>query len=98
MNLDKDIYDKHTSPMQSHINVGYGDDVTIADLALSVAEAVGYSGEIKFDASKLDGMPRKLMVSEKLKSLGWKPQVDLKNGLKKAYADFLAHVNDLRMK
>ena len=98
MNLDKDIYDKYTSPTQSHINVGYGDDITIADLAIAVGEAVGYFGEIKFDTSKPDGMPRKLMDSYKLNSLGWKPQVELKNGLKKAYEDFLAHADSLRMK
>lgn len=98
MNLDKTVYDKHTSPMQSHINVGYGDDIAIADLAHAVGEAVGYSGEIKFDTSKPDGTPRKLMDTERLNSLGWNPQVDLKNGLKKAYADFLAHADSLRMK
>lgn len=98
MNLGKDVYDQYTSPMQSHINVGYGNDVTIADLAHAVGEAVGYSGEIKFDISKPDGTPRKLMDSERLNSLGWNPQVDLKNGLKKAYADFLAHADSLRMK
>ena len=98
MNLDKVVYDKFTSPMQSHINVGYGDDVTIADLAYAVCEAVGYSGEIKFDTSKPDGTPRKLMDSERLNSLGWKPQVDLKSGLIKTYADFMAHADSLRMK
>ena len=98
MNLAKSIYDKYTSSMQSHINVGYGDDVTIADLAHALGEAVGYSGEIKFDTSKPDGTPRKLMDSARLNSLGWKPKVDLKNGLKKAYADFLAHADSLRMK
>ena len=98
MNLGKDVYDQYTLPMQSHINVGYGDDVTIADLAHAVSEAVGYSGEIKFDTSKPDGTPRKLMDSARLNSLGWKPKVDLKNGLKKAYADFLAHADSLRMK
>ncbi len=98
MNLDKVVYYKYTSPMQSHINVGYGDDVTIADLAYAVGEAVGFSGEIKFDASKPDGTPRKLMDSERLNSLGWKPQVDLNSGLKKAYADFMAHADSLRMK
>lgn len=97
MNLDKDVYDKYTSPMQSHINVGYGDDVTIADLAHAVCDAVGYSGGIKFDTSKPDGTPRKLMDSGRLNSLGWKPQVDLENGLKKAYEDFQAHANSLRM-
>lgn len=98
MNLGKDVYDQYTSPMQSHINVGYGDDVTIADLAHAVGEAVGYSGEIKFDTSKPDGTPRKLMDSDRLNSLGWNPQVDLKDGLKKAYEDFLAHADSLRMK
>ncbi len=98
MSLYKSVYDQYTSPMQSHINVGYGDDVTIADLANSVSEAVGYSGEIKFDTSKPDGTQRKLMDSERLNSLGWNPQVDLKNGLKKAYADFMAHADSLRMK
>jgi GDP-L-fucose synthase len=98
MSLDKSVYDQYTSPMQSHINVGYGDDVTISDLARVVGETVGYSGETKFDTSKPDGMPRKLMDSARLNSLGWNPQVDLKNGLKKAYEDFLAHADSLRMK
>ena len=98
MNLDKSIYDQYTSPMQSHINVGYGDDVTIADLAHAVSDAIGYSGEIKFDTSKPDGTPRKLMDSGRLNSLGWKPHVNLQNGLKKAYADFMAHADNLRMK
>lgn len=98
MNLDKDIYDKYTSPTQSHINVGYGDDITIADLAIAVGEAVGYFGEIKFDTSKPDGTPRKLMDSGRLNSLGWKPHVNLKDGLKKAYVDFMTHADSLRMK
>lgn len=98
MNLDKSVYNQCTSPMQSHINVGFGDDVTIAELANTLSEAVGYSGEIKFDTSKPDGTPRKLMDSARLNSLGWKPKIDLKNGLKKAYTDFLAHADSLRMK
>lgn len=98
MNLNKDLYDKYTLPMQSHINVGYGDDLTISDLAHAVSDTIGYSGEIKFDTSKPDGMSRKLMDSNKLNSLGWKPQTDLKSGLKKTYADFLAHADNLRMK
>ena len=98
MNLDKGDYDKYTSPMQSHINIGYGDDLTIADLAHVVGDTVGYLGQIKFDTSKPDGAPRKLMNSERLNSLGWKPQVDLEDGLKIAYADFLAHADSLRMK
>jgi GDP-L-fucose synthase len=98
MNLDKEVYDKHTSSMQSHINVGYGDDVTIAELAYAVGQSVGYCGEIKFDASKPDGTPRKLMDSGRLNSLGWRPRVNLEIGLKKAYEDFMAHADSLRMK
>jgi GDP-L-fucose synthase len=97
MNLDKQVYDLHTIPMQSHINVGYGQDVTISELAQVVCSVVGYNGEIKFDVSKPDGAPRKLMDSTKLNSLDWKPQVDLKKGLVKAYEDFMNHAAKLRV-
>ena len=91
MNLDKNKYDQHTTPMQSHINVGYGSDVTIAQVAHTIGNVVGYAGEIVFDATKPDGAPRKLMDSTLLKNLGWQAQVDLQTGLKLAYADFLNH-------
>ena len=97
MNLDKAIYEAQTQPMQTHVNVGSGHDVTIADLAAFVSKTVGYSGEIKFDASKPDGTPRKLMDSGRLNSLGWKPQVDLETGLKRAYADFMENAAVLRV-
>jgi len=97
MNLDKSIYETHTEPMQSHINVGYGDDITIADLAVSISKTVGYSGEIKFDVNKPDGTPCKLMNSCRLNTLGWKPQVTLESGLKKAYEDFMTNADELRM-
>jgi GDP-L-fucose synthase len=90
MNLDKAIYDQHTSPMESHLNVGYGSDITIAELANSVSEAVGYQGKISFDSSKPDGAPRKWMDSTKLRALGWSPQVDLKDGLIHAYLSMLS--------
>ena len=89
MELSKDIYEQHTEPMQSHINVGYGDDVTIADLAQAVAKATGYAGRIGFDTSKPDGTPRKWMDSGRLNRLGWQATVDLETGLKQAYSDFL---------
>jgi GDP-L-fucose synthase len=89
MNLDKSKYDQHTSLMQSHINVGYGSDITIAELAHTVGSVVGYSGQIEFDSTKPDGAPRKLMDSSLLKNLGWQAQVDIQTGLKLAYADFL---------
>ena len=89
MELDKAIYDQHTEPMQSHINVGFGSDVTINELAHAVATATGYQGSISFDPSKPDGSPRKWMSSERLNQLGWAPQIKLTVGLKTAYDDFL---------
>ena len=89
MELDKTAYDAQVEPMQSHINVGFGSDVTIADLANAVATATGYQGKIAFDTSKPDGAPRKWMSSELLNKLGWKPQVQLDQGLKNAYAQML---------
>jgi GDP-L-fucose synthase len=89
MDLDKAIYDQHTSPMQSHINVGFGEDISIAELASVVANAVGYLGKIGFDTSKLDGAPRKWMDSSRLNRLGWKAKIDLNEGLQKSYEDFL---------
>ena len=89
MDLAKEIYDQHTKPMQSHINVGYGSDVTIAQLATAVAKATNYEGRIGFDASKPDGPPRKWMDSARLNRLGWKARVNLEPGLKLAYDDFV---------
>lgn len=89
MNLTKSVYDAHTTPMLSHINVGCGDDVTIAELARQVAQAVGYEGQLVQDTSKPDGAPRKLMNSQRLTSLGWCARTPLASGLALAYADFL---------
>lgn len=88
MQLDKALYDQQTEPMLNHINVGYGSDVTIAELAKAVGKAVGYWGEISFDPSKPDGTPRKWMDSSKLNRLGWRPNITLDHGLKDAYQDF----------
>ncbi len=93
MNLEKAIYDKHTQPMLSHINVGCGSEVSIADIAMLISKTVGYDGEIRFDASKLDGPPRKLMNSSRLESLGWNSQVTLEEGLRLTYADYLSIKN-----
>jgi GDP-L-fucose synthase len=89
MNLDKATYSAHTSPMQSHINVGSGVDITIKELALTIAKVIGYEGAIEFDPTKPDGMPRKLMDSTRLNNLGWQASVSLEDGLKLAYNDFL---------
>ena len=90
MDLDKTIYDQHTEPMQSHINVGFGSDVTIAQLATEVAKATGYQGKIVFDPTKPDGAPRKWMDSSKLNQLGWHAEVSLEQGLAAAYQSMKA--------
>jgi GDP-L-fucose synthase len=90
MNLPKPTYDQHTSPMLSHINVGYGTDVSIAEAAQTIAQVVGYTGAVTFDTSKPDGTPRKWMDSSRLNSLGWQAQVPLLQGLTQAYQDFLS--------
>jgi GDP-L-fucose synthase len=90
MELDKKTYDQHTEPMQSHINVGFGSDVTIAELAKAVGEAVCYQGQIRFDSSKPDGSPRKWMDSGKLNHLGWNAKIGLDEGLRMSYADMLS--------
>ena len=79
------IHANNTQPMQSHINVGFGDDVSIKELALAVGNTVSYQGVIDFDTNKPDGAPRKLMDSSRLNALGWQAQV----GLVQAYQDFL---------
>jgi GDP-L-fucose synthase len=89
MNLDYETYAKHTDPMHSHINVGAGEDVTIAELARLVGETVGYRGRIGFDSSKPDGTPRKLLDVSKLKQLGWQASTPLPEGLRRAYAAFV---------
>jgi GDP-L-fucose synthase len=89
MNLPQSLYRSCTLPMLSHINVGYGSDISILDLAKRMAEVIDYKGSIVFDRSKPDGTPRKLMDSGRINALGWKPVVDLKSGLELAYQDFI---------
>lgn len=89
MGLDKAVYDANTMPMQSHINVGAGEDIAIRELADAIGKVVGYSGKIEFDSARPDGAPRKLMRNERLLNLGWVPQVSLLDGLKATYNDFI---------
>ncbi len=89
INLSKATYDQLTQPMLSQINVGYGEDITIRQLAEAIRKTVGFQGEITFDTSKPDGAPRKLMDSSCLNALGWKAQMGLEEGLHAAYQDFL---------
>ena len=85
MQLDKSAYDSQTEPMQSHINVGFGSDITINELAQTIAKVVGYTGQISFDIDKPDGTPRKLMDSSRLNRMGWQAKVGLEQGLSVAY-------------
>lgn len=89
MELDKATYNSHTEAIQSHINVGYGIDLSIKELAEIISEVVNYKGKIFFDVSKPDGAPKKLLNSYKLKKLGWVPHMNLEKGLHKTYHDFL---------
>ncbi len=88
MNLKRDKYNFCIKP-SSHINIGSGEEITIKELALNIKSVVGFKGKIKFDLSKPDGNPRKLIDSQRLTSLGWYPKVSLKEGLKKTYDDYL---------
>ncbi|MFZ2738199.1 MAG: GDP-L-fucose synthase [Burkholderiaceae bacterium] len=89
MNLSVSEYESQVQPQLSHINVGYGADVTITELAATVARVVGYQGRITFDATKPDGAPRKLMDSGRLNAVGWNARIDLDQGLKQSYQDML---------
>lgn len=90
MNLPRPVYDQHTTPTQSHINVGTGEDISIAELAKLISRVVGYKGQIKFDTSKPDGMPRKLLDISKLSALGWKAKTSLEEGLERTYQAYQA--------
>jgi GDP-L-fucose synthase len=90
MELPHRDYVAHTAPMLSHLNVGSGADVTIAEVARLIADVVGYEGAIAFDTSKPDGTPRKLLDVSRLAQLGWRASTPLSVGLRRAYAAFLA--------
>ena len=87
-NLEKNIYQKVTSPMLSHINIGTGKDITIKELAETIKKVVNYEGILKFDSTKPDGTPRKLLNVDLLKSLGWEAKTKLYKGLSISYEDF----------
>ena len=74
------------------LNVGYGSDISIADLARTIAKVVGFEGVLGFDTNKPNGTPKKLMDSAKLMALGWKPKISLEEGIQMAYQDFLSKI------
>jgi GDP-L-fucose synthase len=92
MNLSKDIFDKHTYPQLSHINVGCGYDISIKELAEMIAKVVDYKGKVIFDLNMPDGVPRKLIDSSLINSLGWQAKINLEDGLEKTYQDFQKNI------
>ncbi len=91
MELDHKKYQSQTEIMRSHLNVGFGSDITIHELAITIKKVTGFEGVIQFDSNKPDGSPQKLMNSARLNELGWHAKSDLESGLNKAYQDFLLH-------
>lgn len=89
LDLPQDIYTANVQPMLSHINVGTGREVSIGELAQMVAEVTGFKGKLGFDASKPDGTMRKLMDVSRLADMGWRAQIELKQGLQETYNWFL---------
>ena len=92
MNIDKNTYSKISHKMRLHINVGSGTDLTTNELAKIIKEVTGYEGNIKFDDSKPDGTPQKLLNSDRINSLNWKAKISLKEGLKYTYEDYLKSI------
>ncbi len=96
MNLSQMEYQAHTDPMISHINVGTGKDVSIRELAELIADITDYQGELRFDQSKPDGTPRKLLDVQKLQALGWKSSVRFADGVRSTYDWFVQNYHALR--
>ncbi len=92
LGLPKNIYEANTQPMLSHINVGSGTDIAIAELASMIARVVGYKGRINYDTGKPDGTPRKLMDTSRLNHMGWHPAISLEQGIKDTYSWYLDHL------
>lgn len=91
MELDQKKYQSQTQSMRSHLNVGFGSDITINELATIIKKVTEFEGDIQFDSTRPDGSPQKLMDSSRLNELGWHAKTDFESGLNKAYQDFLLH-------
>jgi GDPmannose 4,6-dehydratase/GDP-L-fucose synthase len=96
LDLPRAAYEANTRPMLSHINVGSGTDVSIAELARMVAAATGFRGRLEFDSSKPDGAPRKLMDVSRLAAMGWKARIRLEDGIADAYRWYLQNAATAR--
>jgi GDP-L-fucose synthase len=91
MEQDQKKYQSQTESMRSHLNVGFGSDITVHELAMAIKKVIGFEGEIQFNLNKPDGHPQKLMSSSRLNQSGWYAKTDLESGLIKTYQDFLLH-------
>ena len=96
MQLDRQTYLSCLTPNSVHVNVGYGKDISIAELSALIAEVVGYQGKIVFDPSMPDGTPRKLLDVSKINTMGWKATIGLKEGLEKTVKSYLRAENKVR--
>ncbi|WP_342309582.1 GDP-L-fucose synthase [Pseudomonas fluorescens] len=96
MELSHEHYREHTEPMRSHVNVGTGVDCTIRELAETLARVTGFNGRLRFDTSKPDGAPRKLLDVSRINALGWEAYVPLEEGLRDAYNAYLAALEQPR--
>ena len=95
MNLDDKILSDHllSYPKPCFVNVGCGEDCTIRELAETIREVVGFSGDLKFDRSKPDGTPQKLLDVSRLAELGWQRKILLRDGISKVYNWYLNHAH-----
>lgn len=98
MSIPAQMFKEKVMPMQSHVNVGSGYDISIRELSELIRQVVGFKGEIHFDLSKPDGTPRKLMSVKLLKSLGWVPNIGFEEGLRKTYRWYIQNEPVLRSK
>ena len=96
MELEQTIYQDNTQLMLSHINVGTGNDYTIREIAEIIAKVTNFSGNLRFDKSKPDGTPRKLLDVSRIKNLGWQSSIKFEDGLRDTYQWFLANVENIR--
>lgn len=88
MGLDAAAYQAETLPMRSYLNIGWGEDISIHDLAQMIAELTGFKGQIIYDRTKPDGTPRKLLDTSRMQRLGWQPKIGLQEGLRTTYRWF----------
>lgn len=95
MSLPEERYWSAVSDHSSHVNVGYGSDISIAELAKLIAAVVGFKGDLDFDSTMPDGTPRKLLDVSRLESLGWKAQIDLEKGVRRTYDWMVEHWKEM---